>query len=124
MESMREDGNLSPKGPDWVKVMLELRAFGEVGRGLASRSFLNHAPRGDGHPVLGFPGLLGSDASTIMLRRCLSKLGYEVEGWGLGRNWGARDGAKKLLRERLVEMGKRHQRKPSLVGQSMGGRFR
>lgn len=116
-------GNQDPRGPHWMNVMLELRAFGEVGRSIASRSFLNSAPRGDGHPVLVLPGLMASDASTIMLRHCLSKLGYVVEGWGLGRNWGAGDGAEERLRERLIEMGKTHRRTPSLVGQSMGGVF-
>ena len=39
------------------------------------------APRGDGHGVLVFPGLLAGDASTVPLRAFLRWLGYDVRGW-------------------------------------------
>ena len=45
-------------------------------------------PRGDGHPVLVLPGLLADDVSTRTLRAVLRRLGYDVHGWGLGRNIG------------------------------------
>ena len=44
--------------------------------------------RGDGHPVLVLPGLLGGDPSTLVLRRYLRWLGYAVSGWRLGANVG------------------------------------
>ncbi|MEP6814393.1 MAG: hypothetical protein ABI873_02445, partial [Marmoricola sp.] len=46
------------------------------------------APRGDGHVVLVLPGLMASDLSTRLLRRFLTAKGYDVRGWGLGRNVG------------------------------------
>jgi len=36
------------------------------------------------------PGLLNSDRSNFVMRRFLQQLGYDAQGWGLGRNFGAR----------------------------------
>ncbi len=70
----------------------------EPARGLADLAalplaapFLSFAPRGDGHGVLVLPGLLASDNSTLLLRRFLRLLGYQVSGWSLGRNVGPTD---------------------------------
>src|SRR5215467_8126673 len=40
--------------------------------------WLSSAPRGDGHCVLVLPGLLASDASTVVLRRVVRLLGYRA----------------------------------------------
>src|SRR5688572_30310196 len=50
----------------------------------------NCSPQGDGHPVLVLPGFLASDGSTALLRRFLTRLGYDVRPWNLGRNLGPR----------------------------------
>ena len=39
-------------------------------------------------PSSSCPGLLADDVSTRALRTVLRKLGYDVHGWGLGRNIG------------------------------------
>ena len=62
------------------------RAIADCGAMLASAPLLLRAPRGDGHPVLVLPGLLGEDASTATMRAYLRSLGYAVHGWRLGRN--------------------------------------
>ena len=49
---------------------------------------MQRLPRGDGHSVLVLPGLLADDVSTRALRTVLRRLGYDVHGWGLGRNIG------------------------------------
>ncbi len=54
------------------------------------RAALAAAPRGDGRPVLLLPGLFNTDRSNIVMRRFLTRLGYRAEGWGLGRNLGAK----------------------------------
>ncbi|GAA3702179.1 hypothetical protein GCM10022268_09960 [Sphingomonas cynarae] len=54
------------------------------------RAALAAAPRGDGRPVLLLPGLFNSDRSNAVMRRFLTRLGYRAEGWGLGRNLGAK----------------------------------
>ena len=61
-------------------------------RGLADycASFLSAGPqaRGDGHPVIVFPGLAGGPLSTRPLRRFLGKAGYASYDWGQGLNTG------------------------------------
>ena len=64
------------------------RAVADYGLYLAARPLLPRLPRGDGHPVLVLPGLLADDVSTRALRTVLRRLGYDVHGWGLGRNIG------------------------------------
>src|SRR3954466_995494 len=64
------------------------RAAADYGLYLAARPMLPRLPHGDGHPVLVLPGLLADDVSTHALRTVLRKLGYDVHGWGLGRNIG------------------------------------
>ena len=77
--------------PGWIKLLLEARAGVELGAGLAAAlPLLATAPRGDGHPVLVFPGMAASDLSTALLRRWLQALGYAVHGWEQGRNLGPR----------------------------------
>ncbi len=44
-------------------------------------------PRGHGRVVV-LPGFATGDGSTIVLRTTLRSLGYDVSGWGLGRNGG------------------------------------
>lgn len=81
------------------------------------------APRGDGHPVLVIPGFLASDTSTTPLRRALGLLGYDVRGWGLGRNVGPRsvgtDGGK--LTQLIDKIHEETGSPVSLVGWSLGG---
>lgn len=100
--------------------------LGEVRAGPELASFaltigplLVTSPRGDGHPVLVLPGLGADDVSTQPLRWFLARLGYDVHGWGLGRNGGfdrrVTDGLDALLAAR-------HEGGPvSLVGWSLGG---
>jgi triacylglycerol lipase len=84
---------------------------------------LKRLPAGDGRPVLVLPGLGNSDRSTVVLRRLLAALDYRVEGWGLGRNLGARvtgrDGAQLLAR--LEAMAEATGAPVTLIGVSLGG---
>ena len=58
-----------------VRGLADLAAFWLAAPWLAA------APRGDGHGVLVWPGLLASDTSTVPLRQFLRWLGYDVHGW-------------------------------------------
>ncbi|MCU0898215.1 MAG: GPI inositol-deacylase [Burkholderiales bacterium] len=100
---------------------LELRAPWEYGATLAALPLLRLAPKGDGHPVLVFPGLTASDLSTRPLRRFLRSRGYMPYGWELGRNLGPRDGVFDACRERVRAVRRRHGRRVSLIGWSLGG---
>jgi pimeloyl-ACP methyl ester carboxylesterase len=80
-------------------------------------------PRGDGHPVLVLPGLLADDLSTRALRVVLRRLGYEVHGWGLGRNIGPTAACVEGMRDRIDQLHDEHGRAVSLIGWSLGGIF-
>ncbi|HKF71974.1 MAG TPA: alpha/beta fold hydrolase [Stellaceae bacterium] len=82
---------------------------------------LRHAPQGDGHPVFVLPGFLTNDGRTRHLRRLLVSLGYATYGWGEGVNWGPTDHAMAAIERRLREIRKRHGRRVTLIGHSLGG---
>jgi pimeloyl-ACP methyl ester carboxylesterase len=79
------------------------------------------ASRGDGHPVLVLPALLKSDRATRFLRRRLDELGYIAAGWGLGTNIGPTDRALDGSEAALRALQRRHGRRVSVIGHSMGG---
>ena len=85
------------------------------------RAALAGAPRGDGRPVMLLPGLFNSDRSNAVLRRYLTRLGYDAHGWGLGRNLGARTigaGAERLI-PRVAALAANGP--VTLIGVSLGG---
>jgi len=107
--------------PSRLLTLAEPRALIELGMGLASLPLLMRAPRGDGHPVLVMPGFLASDGSTKMLRSYLDRLGYETQGWGLGRNIGSMMARRHQLYEEVEALHEKSGRKVSLIGWSLGG---
>jgi pimeloyl-ACP methyl ester carboxylesterase len=108
--------------PSRTLLMLEGRAVHELAAFMLLRPWLAAAPRGDGHPVLVFPGLLATDFSTHPLRNFLKAQGYAVHGWKQGRNLGLRAGVEEQMLDRFEELHQRHDgRKVSLVGWSLGG---
>lgn len=99
------------------------RSVLELGALTVSVPQLARAPRGDDHPVLVVPGLLASDASTVVLRRFLTRLGYHASGWGLGLNVGPTRDVVQRLPIRLTELAERHDQPVSVIGWSLGGIF-
>ena len=102
----------------------------EAGRALAELSLYRAAlplatllPRGDGHPVLVLPGLLADDRSTRPLRSVLRRLGYDVHGWGLGRNIGPTARCMDGMQARVRRLHGRDGRPVTLIGWSLGGIF-
>jgi triacylglycerol esterase/lipase EstA (alpha/beta hydrolase family) len=83
------------------------------------------SPKGDGHPVLIIPGLLGSDNATFYIRKFFNGLGYKTYPWGLGRNLGPREGMNRLLTnlvKRIEAIYKESDNKKiTIIGQSLGG---
>ncbi|HYF62074.1 MAG TPA: hypothetical protein VD886_04625 [Herpetosiphonaceae bacterium] len=102
--------------------LTEGRAFIEFGLCLQSMPLLRQAARGDGHPVLVYPGFMAANSSTALLRWFLRDLGYQAEGWCLGRNLGHEDYLEDLNHQLASAYGK-HGRKVSLIGWSLGGVF-
>ena len=80
-------------------------------------------PRGpeDGPPVLVIPGFLGTDRTTMELRRALARAGWRAHPWLLGLNTGAKKNTIKLLCKRLKDL--EDPRKVLVVGWSLGGMF-
>jgi pimeloyl-ACP methyl ester carboxylesterase len=111
------------RAPGLVRLALEWRAPWEYGAALALRPLLNMAPAGDGHPVLVFPGLIASDVTTAPLRSFLEGRGYAAYGWDLGTNKGPQHGVLEACRKRVATIHKRHKRKVSLIGWSLGGLY-
>jgi pimeloyl-ACP methyl ester carboxylesterase len=99
------------------------RAVGDYGLYLAARPLMSRLPRGDGHSVLVLPGLLADDMSTRALRAVLRRLGYDVHGWGLGRNIGPTAACVKGMRDRVDRLADSSGRPVSLIGWSLGGIF-
>ncbi|HEX6834272.1 MAG TPA: hypothetical protein VF132_12120, partial [Rudaea sp.] len=113
------DGSAQPPSP--FLLALESRALLEWGACAAAWPLLARAPRGDGHPVLVLPGLTVGDSSTWPLRKFLEGRGYAVYPWEQGINFGPRDGVVPKLVARLRSIARKHGRKVSLLGWSLGG---
>jgi len=109
--------------PSKLLLMLEGRALHELGAFYAALPLLGMTAKGDGHPVLVLPGLVTSDASTRPLRSFLEKHGYAVSGWGLGRNFGLREGVQEGMVDLVRQITDTHGRKLSIVGWSLGGLY-
>jgi pimeloyl-ACP methyl ester carboxylesterase len=107
--------------PNALLIALELRAPWELWSVLPSWPLLAKAPAGDGHPVIVFPGLSASDASTLPLRGYLSNLGYGVSGWNQGYNFGPRAGTLQTAKRQVEEACAHTGETVSLVGWSLGG---
>lgn len=110
---------LSPPGP-WL-MMLEGRAPWEGAALLAALPWLHRLRRGDGHPVVVFPGLGASDLSTVPLRSVLRQLGHVPYPWRRGFNFGPRHGVLADSRELVTQVAERHGSRVSLIGWSLGG---
>ena len=115
---------LSRKGPALFWTLTEgARASAEMTSFILLRRLLKRLPKGDGHPVIFFPGFVASDRSTKPMRRLLEDLGYDTYGWGLGRNLKFNDVREAKMNLLLEKVYKTHDRKVSLVGWSLGGVF-
>lgn len=89
MYLLRGGARSAAGGPSGGLLLTEpLRGLVDLAALLVDVRRLPAAPRGDGHRVLMFPGLLAGDLSTGPLRGFLRWLGYGARGWDLGRDHG------------------------------------
>lgn len=102
---------------EFPRVMFEAALLGVSWSALQSQ-----APKGDGHPVMVLPGFMGGDESTLLLRRFLTSLGYQVLPWLQGRNLGRPELLEGAMR-RFYRAFQAYETPISLVGQSLGGVF-
>jgi hypothetical protein len=110
--------------PRMVWGMLEPARFSlAVGLWIAGSPLMRGAPRGDGHPVIVLPGFGTSDRHTVLLRRTLTHLGYEVHGWELGMNRDHQTVGEngERLAARIESIASASGQSVSLIGWSLGG---
>ena len=115
--------NTPIRAPHWTLLGSEpIRAALEY---LQMRSMdIASLPRGDGHPVVVFPGLAANEASTGPLVRLCRTLGYAARDWGRGFNTGPRGDVAAWLDDlaRHVDgLTAEHPHTITLVGWSLGG---
>ncbi len=111
------------------------RAAQELVGMLPAHLWLSHQSRGDGHPVVTVPGYGGGNSSMALMRRYISRWGYEAHPWPLGRNMDPAttrniDGVLEFMERVIATMSEQlHQihrdtgRRVSLVGWSLGGLY-
>jgi len=110
------------KRPALLQALAEpVRASGEFATSVGLLPFFRLLPRGGGHPVLVLPGFMASDGSTRPLRRLLRALGYQVHGWGLGRNVGPTERVVNDMPELVDNITQRSGHSVAIVGWSLGG---
>ncbi|MDH4059178.1 MAG: alpha/beta hydrolase [Aquincola sp.] len=111
------------RAPNAFLVLLEGRAPWEWAAMFAAMPWLKRLPRGDGHPVIVFPGLGATDITTAPLRGFLQDMGYSAYPWKQGFNFGPRRGVLEAVREYVQRIAERHDDKVSLIGWSLGGLY-
>lgn len=99
------------------------RAAAEWGGLKLGWSFIEpRLPKGDGHPVLFFPGFLTTDGYTSALRERVEQAGFKAYTWEGGFNLGFDEETAAHVAARLREVFEENGgRKVSLVGYSLGG---
>ena len=109
--------------PSWTLLGTEpLRALLEYAR--MRRMDKAAFPRGDGHPVVIFPGLATDRHSTAPLKAFCDSLGYAAFDWGRGFNTGPEGDVDAWLDElahHVQELTATHGQRMSLIGWSLGG---
>ena len=121
---VRGGARSAAEGPPAGLLLTEpLRGLADLTALLVATPALLAAPRGDGHGVLIFPGLLAGDRSTGPLRAFLRWLGYDARGWDLGRNHGPTEAVLAGLPRALLRHAERTGRPVSLIGWSLGGMY-
>lgn len=114
---------LSRKAPSLFWTMVEGRSLVELSWFYSLRQLMKRLPKGDGHPVIVFPGFVASDLSTRPMRGLLKDLGYSTYGWGMGRNLVFNEQREQEMRDLLQRVYEKEGRKVSLIGWSLGGVF-
>lgn len=115
--------SLPRKSPSLFWTLTEGRSVFELNSFYMLRLLMKRLPKGDGHPVIVFPGFVASDRSTKPMRRLLDDLGYQTYGWGLGRNLKFDTRREAEMAALLDRIYKKHGRAISLIGWSLGGVF-
>jgi hypothetical protein len=99
------------------------RAAGEL---LKSQFMGAPRARGDGHPVVIFPGLASDGRAVAPLREYCRRLGHVALDWGRGFNTGPKVDVDRWLRalaDDVKGLLRGHGQAPTLIGWSLGGLY-
>lgn len=96
----------------------EITAPAQLARLIVRTPSLLTQPRGGGQPVIDLPGWKAPEASNVLMRSWLRRLGYDARPWGLGTNQGNVERDAELLIQRLRTSGGAP---VALIGWSLGG---
>jgi hypothetical protein len=107
--------------PPLSGLIREARGFLELPRLMLRFHDLARQPRGHGEPVIVLPGYRAGDGSTLILKIYLRLLGYQVRGWGLGRNSGDVPDLFPRVLKRISSFAHRTHQQVRLIGWSLGG---
>jgi pimeloyl-ACP methyl ester carboxylesterase len=110
---------LSPPSPR--AALWEVAALFELPRLVLRAPELLNLSAPSAGPVMLLPGFGASDASTAVLRAFLRQIGFDVRGWGLGRNHGDVDALLGPVRDATRQLADRAGAPVQLVGWSLGG---
>ncbi len=102
------------------RLIREFTSVTEYADLVAQRDALDDLPYGDGHSVVVVPGLMATNAATVLMRRFLQRKNYVVSGWSLGRNRGSIEQFDAFIDE-VDHRAERAGAPISLVGWSLGG---
>src|SRR5918992_2094812 len=109
------------KPPHRLELFREARVFVELPRLMLSFPDLARQSRGDRQPIVILPGYGAGDGSTILLQLYLRFLGYQVHGWGSGRNTGNVAELLPWILKRLISFSASSGQEVSIIGWSLGG---
>jgi pimeloyl-ACP methyl ester carboxylesterase len=107
--------------PGRSELFREARVFLEFPRLMFRLPELARQPRGHGQPVIILPGYGAGDGSTAILKSYLRWMGYQVRGWGLGRNTGNVAELLPRILKRLISLSRKTRQDVRLIGWSLGG---
>ncbi len=99
----------------------EARFFLELPRLVLHFPDLARQSRGRGQPILILPGYGAGDGSTTLLQLYLRFLGYQVHGWGIGRNTGDATELLPRILKRVISVSGSTEQQLSIIGWSLGG---
>ena len=108
------------KSPGLGYLLAEARAPIEAAALLPALPLLLRAPRGDGHHVVAIPPFGAGDGFTMVLRRYLSQLGYQVHPWSRSEIL-ALHRLSGVAVKRMEEVAKVAGGPVSMIGHSLGG---
>lgn len=107
--------------PPLSGLIREIRGFLELPRLMLSFRELAQQPRGQGQPVVLLPGYRAGDGSTAILKLYLRLLGYQVQGWKLGRNSGDVPDLLPRVLKGIDSLARGTHQQVRLIGWSLGG---